>query len=310
MSGVITTTSFAKSLFPGVNKWYGEEYEEFKEEWPMLFEKFTSKRAWEEDVGISGFGLLTQKSEGSGITYDNARQGFTTRYNHVVYASGFVVTREAFEDDIYDIIAKQKSKSLAFSVRQSKEVIAANVYNRAFNTLYLGGDGVTMIASAGGGGSTAHPLVAGGTFTNGISVASDLSEASLEQCVIDLGNFVSDRGLKIAVRPKRLIIPKELQFEAHRILMSADRVGTDNNDVNAIKAMGSFPEIHMNHYLTDPDAWFVMTDVKDGMKYFERRPDEFTTDDDFDTENAKYKATFRCSFGWTDPRGIYGSPGA
>jgi hypothetical protein len=310
MSGVITTSSFAKSLFPGVNKWYGDKYNEWPVEWDKLFDKNTSKRAWEEDVGISGLGLLSQKAEGAGITYDATRQGFTTRYNHVVYASGFVVTREAYEDDLYDVVGKQKAQSLAFSVRQTKEILAANVYNRAFNTSYVGGDSASLVASAGGGGSTTHALVAGGTWTNGVAVAVDISEAALEQACIDIANFVSDRGLKIAVRPQTLIIPKELMFEANRILKSEGRIGTDNNDLNALKTMGLIPNVVVNHYLTDTDAWFIRTDAQDGMKYFERRGDEFTTDDDFDTENAKYKATFRCAFGWTDPRGMYGSPGA
>jgi hypothetical protein len=308
-SAVITTSSFAKSLFPGVNKWYGDKYAEWPVEWDKLFDKSTSKRAWEEDVGISGMGLLSQKAEGAGVTYDSSRQGFTTRYNHVVYASGFVVTREAYEDDLYDIVGKQKAQGLAFAVRQTKEIIAANVYNRAFNTSYVGGDSATLIASA-GQGSASHALVAGGTATNGTAVAVDLSEAALEQAVIDIASFVSDRGLKIAVRPKTLIIPKELMFEAQRILKSSGRVGTDNNDLNALRDMGLIPQVVVNHYLTDTDAWFIRTDAQDGMKYFERRGDEFTTDDDFDTENAKYKATFRCSFGWTDWRGMYGSQGA
>jgi hypothetical protein len=309
MSGVITTSSFAKSLFPGVNKWYGDKYNEFPVEWDKLFEKNTSKRAWEEDVGISGMGLLSQKAEGAGITYDSSRQGYTTRYNHVVYASGFIVTREAYEDDLYDVIGKQKAQGLAFSVRQTKEIIGANVYNRAFNTSYLGGDGSTLVACA-GGGSASHALVAGGTATNGPSAAVDLSEAALEQASIDIASFTSDRGLKISVRPSVLIIPKELMFEASRILKSDGRVGTDSNDINALKAMGIVPQIMVNHYLTDTDAWFLRTDAQNGMKYFERRGDEFSTDDDFDTENAKFKATFRCSFGWTDWRGMYGSPGA
>lgn len=305
----INSSSFAKSLYPGVNKWYGDKYNEFPVEWDKLFDKNTSKRAWEEDVGISGLGLLSQKAEGAGITYDTSRQGFTTRYNHVVYASGFVITREAYEDDLYDVVGKQKSQGLAFSVRQTKEILAANVYNRAFNTSYVGGDSATLVASAGGGGSSSHSLVAGGTATNGPSAAVDLSEAALEQAIIDIASFTSDRGLKIAVRPTTLIIPKELMFEASRILKSEGRVGTENNDINALKTMGLVPQIVVNHYLTDTDAWFLRTDAQDGMKYFERRADEFTTDDDFDTENAKFKATFRCSFGWTDWRGIYGSPG-
>jgi len=310
MAGIITTSSFAKDLWPGVNKWYGEAYAEYPVEWDKLFEKNTSRRAFEEDVGTSGFGLAVVKSEGSAITYDTARQGFTSRYQHVTYALGFIVTREAYEDDLYDVVAKKKSQSLAFSMRQTKEIVAANIFNRAFSTSYLGGDGSSLIASAGGGGSSTHPNVAGGTYTNGVATAADLSEASLEQAAIDIAGFTNDRGLKIAVRPRKLIIPKELMWEADRILKTEGRVGTDLNDLNAIKAKGLIPEVVVNHYLTDTDAWFLLTDVRDGLKYFERRADQFAMDEDFDTENAKYKATARYAFGWTDPRGIYGSPGA
>jgi len=307
---VITTTSFAKALWPGVNKWYGQTYDEFPVEWDKLFDKYTSKRNFEEDVGYSGFGLLSAKSEGAGITYDSSRQGFTTRFQHVTYASGFVVTREAYEDDLYDIVGKQKAQSLAFAVRQTKEILAANVYNRAFNTSYVGGDAATLVASAGGGGSTSHANIAGGTWTNGPSVAVDLSEAALEQAHIDIAGFTDDRGLKIAVRPQRLIIPVNSMFEATRILKGDWQVNSAERNVNAMKTMGLVPEIFVSHYLTDSDAWFIRTDCQDGMKYFSRRDDEFSTDDDFDTENAKYKVTFRASWGWTNPRGIYGSPGA
>jgi len=310
MSGIVTTSSFAKSLWPGVNTWYGQAYAEYPVEWDKLFEKNTSRRAFEEDVGTSGLGLAVVKDQASGITYDSMRQGFTSRYQHVTYGLGFVVTREAFDDDLYDVVAKKKAQALAFSMRQTKEIIAANVYNRAFNTSYRGGDGATLIASAGGGGDSTAPNVAGGTYTNGVSAAVDLSEAALEQACIDIAGFTNDRGLKIAVRPRKLIIPKELMFEASRILKTEGRVGTDLNDINAVKTMGLIPEVVVNHYLTDTDAWFILTDVKDGLKYFERRADEFTMDEDFDTENAKYKATARYSFGWTDRRGIYGSPGA
>lgn len=309
MSGVITTASFAKDLWPGVNKWYGQAYDEYPVEWDKLFEKNTSRRAFEEDVGSSGFGLAVLKTEGSPITFDSSRQGFTSRYQHATYALGFIVTREAVEDDLYDIVAKKKAQSLAFSMRQTKEIVAANVFNRAFNTSYVGGDGATLIASAGGGGSTSAPNVAGGTYTNGVAAAVDLSEAALEQAGIDIASFTNDRGLKIAVRPRKLIIPKELMWEADRILKTEGRVGTDLNDINALKARGMIPEVVMNHYLTDTDAWFILTDVRDGLKYFERRGDAFGMDEDFDTENAKYKATARYSFGWTDRRGIYGSPG-
>lgn len=306
---VITTSSFAKALWPGVNKWYGDAYKEFSPQWDKLFEKHTSRRSWEEDVGASMFGLPTIKSEGGGISYDTSRQGFTSRYNHVVYALGFVVTREAVDDDLYDVVGKQKARSLAFSMRQNKEIVGANVYNRAFSTSYVGGDGSSLVASAGGGGSSTHPNVAGGTWTNGPSAAVDLSEAALEQAAIDIRSFQNDRGLKINAKPKSLIIPKELMFEAQRILKTEGQVYSADNTLNALKTMGIIPEIIVNDYLTDTDAWFIKTDVQDSLKYFERNGDEFSMDDDFDTENAKYKARSRFSFGWTDPRGIWGSPG-
>jgi Mu-like prophage major head subunit gpT len=194
-------------------------------------------------------------------------------------------------------------------MRQTKEIVAANIFNRAFNTSYVGGDAASLVASAGGGGSSSHPNVSGGTYTNGVATAVDLSEAALEQAAIDIAGFTNDRGLKIAVRPRKLIIPKELMWEADRILKTTGRVGTDLNDLNAIKAAGLIPEVVVNHYLTDTDAWFILTDVRDGLKYFARREDQFGMDEDFDTENAKYKATARYAFGWTDPRGVYGSPG-
>lgn len=306
----INTSSFAKALWPGVNTWYGAEYNQYPVEWDKLFEKDTSRKAFEEIVGGSYFGLAPVKSEGAPISYDTARQGFTSRFNHVVYALGFIITREIYEDDQYDVVGKLKAQSLAFSMRQTKEIVGANVYNRAFNTSYLGGDGSTLIASAGGGGSASHPNIAGGTWTNGVAVAADLSEAALEQASIDIAGFTNDRGLRIAAKPTTLIIPYQLAFEAKRILNTDQRVGTSNNDINALKTMGIIPEVVANHYLTDADAWFIRTDVKNGMKMFERRADEFDMDEDFDTENAKYKATGRYSFGWADARGIYGSPGA
>lgn len=306
---VINSSSFAKALWPGVNTWYGEAYNQYPVEWDKLFEKSTSRKAFEEDVGTSHFGLAVAKSEGSPVTYDAARQGFTSRYQHVVYALGFIITREAFDDDQYDVVGKLKAQSLAFSMRQTKEIVAANIFNRAFSTSYLGGDGASLIASAGGGGSASHPNVAGGTYTNGVATAIDLSEAALEQACIDIADFKNDRGLKIAVRPRKLVIPKELMFEAHRILKTDGQVYSADNTLNAIKTMGMIPEVVVSHYLTDTDAWFILTDVKNGLKYFERNGDEFTMDEDWDTENAKYKARARYSFGWTDPRGIYASPG-
>jgi hypothetical protein len=300
---VITSSNFAKALWPGVNAWWGKAYAEYPAEWDKLFDKFSSRKAFEEDVGVSSFGLASVKAEGAPITYDSERQSFISRYTHVVYASGFVITREVYEDDQYDVVGQRKAQGLAFSMRQTKEVIAANVYNRAFNPSYTGGDGVSLINSA-------HPNYAGGTWSNVLATASDLSEAALEQACIDIAGFTNDRGLTIAVRPDALIIPRQSIFEASRILKSDGRVGTDNNDLNALKTMGMIPKIVTNHYLTDTDAWFIRTDVKDGMKYFERRADEFGMDEDFDTENAKYKATMRFSFGWTDPRALFGSAGA
>jgi hypothetical protein len=254
-------------------------------------------------VGVSSFGLASVKQEGAPIAYDTERQAFISRYTHVVYASGFIITREIYEDDQYDVVGQRKAQGLAFSMRQTKEVIGANVYNRAFNASFVGGDGVSLI-------NAAHPNYAGGTWSNVLTTASDLSEAALEQACIDIAGFTNDRGLTIAVRPDALIIPRQSIFEAQRILKTDGRVGTDNNDLNALKTLGMVPKIVTNHYLTDTDAWFIRTDVKDGMKYFERRADEFGMDEDFDTENAKYKATMRFSFGWTDPRAIYGSAGA
>lgn len=300
---VITSSSFAKALWPGVNAWYGRAYNEYPEEYTKLFDKHTSSKAFEEDVGISSFGLAVQKAEGAPISYDSERQGFITRYQHAVYALGFIITREMMEDDQYDVIGKRKAEGLAFSMRQTKEVIAANVYNRAFTAGYVGGDGVTMV-------SASHPNIKGGTWSNQIATAADLSEAALEQACIDIAGFTNDAGLLIAVRPKSLVIPRQLIFEAKRILGTDGRVGTDNNDLNAIKTLGSIPEVITNHFLTDTDAWFIRTDVKDGLKYMERRADSFDMDNDWDTENAKFKATARYSFGWTDPRAIYGSAGA
>lgn len=302
--GIITTASFAKSLWPGINAWYGKAYDEFPVEYTKLFDTFTTKRAFEEDVGYSGFGLAVEKPQGESISYDSERQGFITRYSWVVYALGFIVTREAFDDDLYDMVASRKAQGLAFSMRQTKEIVAANVYNQAFTGGPTGGDGLALLVSN-------HPNMAGGTWSNILSTAADLSEASLEQAAIDIQGFTNDRGLKIAVKPKTLIIPYQLEFEAARILKTVGRVGTDLNDINAIKEMGMFPGgIVVSHYLTDTDAWFIRTNVPHGMKHFQRDADSFGMDNDFDTENAKYKARSRYGFGWTDPRALFGTPGA
>lgn len=299
----INSASFAKALWPGIKAWYGREYDEHGVEYTDLFKEEGSSRAYEEDVGTTGFGLAQVKPEADGISYDDESQAFVTRYAHVVYALGFIVTREIYEDDQYDVVGKRRAEALAFSMRQTKEIVGANVYNRAFNASYVGGDGVEMISGV-------HPNFSGGTWSNELSTPADLSESALEQACIDIMKYTNDRGLRISVMPEKLIIPVDLVFEAERILGSAGRVGTANNDLNALKSMGKFSTVVANHYLTDTNAWFISTNVKNGLKCYKRRGMEFGIDNDFDTENAKYKSSERYSFGWTDPRAIYGSAGA
>jgi hypothetical protein len=300
---VMTSGSFAKALWPGVNAWYGKAYNDYPVEWDKLVDTQKSSRAFEEEVGISSFGLAVVKPEGAGISYDSERQAFITRYQHVVYALGFIITREMMDDDLYDIVGQRKAQGLARSMRQTKEIVVANLYNRAFNASFTGGDGVSMI-------NASHPTIAGGTWSNQIGTAADLSEAALEQACIDISGFTDDRGLLIGVRPKTLIISRFMPFEARRILQTDGRYGTANNDLNALKDMGMIPSVVVNHYLTDADAWFIRTDVPKGPQLFERRSDEFDMDNEWESENAKFKATARYSVGWTDPRGIYGSAGA
>jgi len=300
---IINSGSFTKALWPGINKWYGKAYDEHQVEWTDLFDSFTSRKAWEEDVGISSFGLMKQKPQGQAVEFDTETQGFITRYTHVTYALGFIVTREAVEDDLYDVVGEKKSRGLAFSMRQTKEINGANIYNRATDTNYVYGDGKELLA-------TDRPNIAGGTWANELTTAADLSEASLEQACIDIMKLENDRGLNISIMPEALVLPVDLTFEAERILNSLGRVGTADNDINALKSMGKFRKVVANHYLTDTDAWFIRTNCPDGMKYFSRRDDDFDMDEDWDTDNAKYKGTARYSFGMTDPRGIFGSPGA
>ena len=307
---IINSGSFPKALEPGVRAWYGKAYNEWDVQYTDLFDTFSSSRAYEEDVGISSFGLAAVKPEGASISYDSEQQGFLTRYNHLVYALGFIITKEMMDDDMYDVVAERRAKALAFSMRQTKETVAANVYNRAFNTDYTGGDASTLIASAGAGGSASHPNVAGGTWTNGPATAADLSEASLEQACIDIMKWENDRGLKINVKPQTILIAPDNVFEADRILNTPLRVGTANNDINALNNMGKFAGgVKVNQYFTDADAFFIRTNCPDGMKYQEREGDSFDSDNDFETKNAKFMASARYSFGWTDPRAIWGSPG-
>ena len=303
---VITSGNFAKALYPGVSAWYGQGYDEHKVEYTDLVDTHSSRRAYEEDVGVTSFGLAPVKTEGSAIAYDEERQAFITRYTHAVYGMGFIITREMVEDDLYAIAGKRKAKGLAFSMRQTKETVVANLYNNAFSTSYTGGDGKALL-------TTDHPNFAGGTWANEPSTASDLSEAALEQACIDIMKYTNDRGLKISAMPNKLIIPVDLVFEAERILKTPHRIGTADNDINALYTMGKFPGgICVNHYLTDTNAWFLRVNAgnTEGLKLYQRRKMEFAIDNDFETENAKYKATERYGVGWTDPRSLYGSPGA
>ncbi len=302
----ITTGSLTKALWPGVNAFYGESYNAWPTEWTKLFDVQKSSKAFEEDVGVSGFGLAVEKSEGAGVSYDDARQSYITRYVNRTFCLGFIITEEAVEDNQYNlaVLGRRDAKALAFSMQQTWEVLGANVYNRAFNSSYTYGDGKELCA-------TDHPLYAGGTFANELAVAADLSEASLEQACIDIAGFVNDRGLKISIMPKSFITSKENMFEATRILKSQLQNDSANNAINALRVMGMFPGgVDVNHYLTDTDAWFIRTNAPEGMKYFDRVGTEFKPDNDFDSGNAKFKARRRGSFGNTDPRAIYGSPGA
>jgi len=304
--GVINTGSAPKALWPGVNHFYGEAYNELPTEYTMLFDRETSTKAYEEDVGVMGFGLANVTGEGESVKYDSSSQAFINRYIHKKYTLGFRITREAYEDNQYDLSAlgKKDAMALAFSMRQTKEIVAANVYNRFTTSGYTYGDGVVL-------GSASHPLYGGGTFSNMPAVAADLSEAALEQACIDIAGFVNDRGLKVALLPKTLIIPKELIFEAERILKSVLQNDTANNAINVLKNLNMFPGgAKVNHYLTDSDAWFIRTNCPDGMKYFERKADSFAMDNEFNTADALFKASARYSFGNTDPRGIYGCIGA
>lgn len=305
--GVINTSHFSWDLLPTAKRWYGLQYKELPVQFSQIFDKGTSKYGYEEEAGVTGFGYARQKTQGYGISYGDSRQTFLARYIHIVYELGFMITREMNDDGIAIKKVISNAKALAFSLRQTKEVLAANILNRAFTAAYTMGslhDGKEMCA-------TDHPNVSGGSWSNEYSGGADLSEYALEQALIDIANFKTDKGMKIAIQAQKLIIPPALESDAVRLLMSDGRVGTDWNDVNYIKKTGKFPGGYVvNNYLDDADAWFIKTNCPDGIKYFERDADEFDSDNDFDTENAKFKGRFRCSFGWTDPRGIYGSAGA
>lgn len=302
---VMTTGNFAKLLWPGIKKIYGDKYNQHKQQFSDIFNKESSDKAYEEYQGLSGFGLAQRKPEGQPIAMDSMRQGFTTRATNVTFALGFIITREMYDDDQYSKISAQRSRALAFSMRQTKEIVAANIINRAFTSGYTFGDGSVLC-------TTSHANAAGGTFSNTLAVASDLNPAALEQMAIDISNMTDDRGLKIAVMPKALLVPPSLMFEAERILKSSLEFDTANNAVNALKTKNIFPEgIKVNNYLTDADAFFILTD-QEGLVYQERRADEFEpqASNDWDTENGRYKASARYAFTAYDPRSIFGSPGA
>jgi hypothetical protein len=303
MAGIITTASHPKALWPGVKAWWGQVYNEHQEEYSKLFDSDTSSQNYEEDVQLTGFGLAPTKSEGNGVIYDSEIQGFTTRYTHIAYALGYIVTKEELDDNLYEQVSRRRSAALAMSFRQTKENVGANIYNRAFNGTYTGGDGVALA-------STAHPNTSGGTFANRPTVDADLSEASLEDALIAIMGFQNDRGLLINVMPRSLIVARQNWYNANRILKSVYTPSSANNAINAIVATNALPEgIHMNHYLTSPNAWFLRTNIQNGLKYYSRVGIQFDQDNDFDTMNAKAKGYERYSFGWTDPRAIYGVNG-
>lgn len=303
MAGVITTGSHPKALWPGIKAWWGQTYAEHATEYDKLFDKDTSNQNYEEDVQLTGFGLAPIKSEGAGVAYDSEVQGFVTRYTHVAYALGYIVTKEELDDNLYEQVSKRRAAALAMSFRQTKENVGANVYNRAFSSTYKGGDGVALCA-------TDHPNTTGGTWANKPLVDADLSEASLEDAMIAIMGFQNDRGLLINVMPRSLVIARQEWYNANRILKSVYRPGSADNDINVLKATNALPEgIVMNHYLTSPHAWFIRTNIQNGMKYYERVGISFDQDNDFDTMNAKAKGYERYSFGWSDPRAIYGVNG-
>lgn len=303
--GIINTGSHPKALWPGVHAFWGQVYAEHPTEYTDLYDVMNSTRAYEEDVQITGFGLAPKKPEGSSVSYDSELQGPVTRYTHIAYGLGYKVTYEELQDNLYEEVSMRRAKANAFSMTQTIENVAAAVYNDAFTgSVFLSADGQPLI-------STAHVNTTGGTYSNALSPAADLSETALEDMCIQIMGATSDRGLLISVMPQSLHIPRQEWFNAHRILTSVLQSGTANNDVNVLKATNAFPGgIKLNHYFTDADAWFVRTNCPNGMQMFWRNQPMFSQDNDFDTKNAKAASYMRFSVGNTDPRGIYGSSGA
>jgi len=300
----ISRAQLLKELLPGLNALFGMEYSRYGEEHKEIFETETSERSFEEETKLSGFSAAPVKAEGQAIAYDNAQEAWTARYNHETIAMGFSLTEEAIEDNLYDSLSSRYTKSLARGMSYTKQVKAASVLNNGFSAGYVGGDGVALF-------STAHPLVSGGTNSNRPSTGADLNETSLEAAVIQIAAWTDERGLLIAAKPRKLIVPPPLQFVATRLLETELRVGTNNNDINAMRSMGSIPGGYaVNHFLTDSNAWFIKTDVPNGMKMFSRVKLSTGMDGDFDTGNTRYRARERYSFGVSDSLGIFGSPGA
>ena len=299
----ISRSQLLKELLPGLNALFGLEYDKYEDEHAEIYETENSERSFEEEVKLSGFGAAPVKNEGASITFDTAQEAFTSRYNHETVAMGFSITEEAMEDNLYDSLSARYTKALARAMAYTKQTKSAALLNNGFTT-FQSGDGVTLF-------NTAHPTVSGGNNRNRLSTDADLNETSLEQAIIDIAAFTDERDLLIAARPRKLIVPPALMFVATRLLETDLRVGTADNDLNAIKTNGSIPEgYRVNHYLTDTDAFFIVTDIPNGMKHFVRTPLQTSMDGDFDTGNVRYKARERYSFGVSDPLGIFGSPGA
>jgi hypothetical protein len=300
----ISRAQLLKELLPGLNALFGLEYARYGEEHKEIFETETSERSFEEETKLSGFGQAPVKNEGSAIVYDNGQEAWTARYNHETIALGFSLTEEAIEDNLYDSLSARYTKALARAMAYTKQVKAAAILNNAFSASYTYGDGKPLCA-------TNHPLVSGGTNSNRPATAADLNETSLEAAVIQIAAWTDERGLLIAAKPRKLVVPPALMFVATRLLETELRVSTADNDINALRSLRSVPDGYtVNHYLTDTNAWFLMTDVPNGLKHFVRTPMQTSMDADFDTGNARYKARERYSFGVSDPLGIFGSPGA
>jgi hypothetical protein len=300
----ISRAQLLKELLPGLNALFGLEYARYGEEHKEIYETETSERSFEEETKLSGFSAAPVKAEGSAIAYDNAQEAWTTRYNHETIALGFSITEEAIEDNLYDSLSARYTKGLARAMAYTKQVKAAAVLNNGFNAAYAGGDGVALF-------SASHPLISGGTNSNTPATQADLNETSLEAAVIQIAGWTDERGLLIAAKPRKLVVPPALMFVATRLLETELRVSTADNDINALKNNGSIPEGYtVNHFLTDTNAWFLTTDVPNGMKHFVRTPLQNSMDGDFDTGNVRYKARERYSFGWSDPLGMYGSSGS